>query len=331
MKKLLVVIPIVLALASGLFYAYSQGFVFHEPRVKDLLTSEKFTELESELQILLDRRELEEDGRLKSSDAQRELEPSISDPDETFIRYIGLYNKWLKISPNSHFANAGLGVLYHSYAWKARGNDFASTITPEAKELLHERIEVAAIYLQKAYEINPKNSYVASKMISTAKLHPDMSDGDVWKWFKRAVEANPIDDFPYRNMADFLLPKWGGSYEQCFSFVRNASDNASPNSMIPAVLAQVHLNYFFDEKDVNYFKNPEVWSEVKVVYTKLTDRFPKSIDRHNWFARIACWAEDYKIVKQETDIIGDRWQQHVWNTEDSYKSCKDLAAQHTDI
>ncbi len=297
--------------------------------VKSLFTYEKFAELDVELERLLASRELDADGRLKSRLAMEELLIPSHRVDHIFNAYFELYNEWLEHSPNSHFAHAGIGALYINYAWQARGVGFAGTITSEASKLFQERLKQAAKSLTKAYELKPKNSFVATKMMTVAKVSSGWPETEVKLWFERAVEAEPTDLVSYQAMENFLLPKWGGSFKECLAFAREAVKNSPKDSMVPAILPQVHWGIYLTEDNKDYFKDPKIWTEVKAVYDELSKRFPESQERHNWFARTACLAEDYTTAQGEFDLIGENWHKDVWNSKENFLYYRNLAARHT--
>jgi hypothetical protein len=245
----------------------------------------------------------------------------------TFEQFLEYHLEWIKQDPTSYFANVSFGDFYVTYAWHARGNGYASTITPEARKLFHKRLRLAEKYLTMAYEIDPTISIAPYTMMTVAKVHPDWHDEEVEKWFKRAIHANPADFKPYSLKSNYLAPRWGGSIEERFTFARNTFKNAPMDSMAPKILAQVHWSIYDKNKDVNYFKQKHVWTELKAVYTELVRRYPDSINRHNWFAKTACFAEDFETARAEFEIIGDRWEQSVWNTRESFDFHKNAAIQ----
>jgi hypothetical protein len=133
------------------------------------------------------------------------------------------------------------------------------------------------------------------------------------KQFQRAIRADNLEYSPYKAKLTYLMPKWRGSVERMFSFARETAGNAPPNSLAPLILAQAHWEmYFISEDPKSYFRQPEVWDEVKSVYSVICARFPEVMERHNWFARAACLAGDFDTARKELETIKGAWSPAVW-------------------
>lgn len=98
-----------------------------------------------------------------------------------------------------------------------------------------------------------------------------------------------------------------------FSFAREVTKKAPANSLIPLVLAHAHWEMFYRSNyKASYFKNPNVWYEMKDVYMTLCKRFPDSNRIHNWFAAAAYLADDYETARSEFKTMGENWFQEAW-------------------
>ncbi|MDZ7616171.1 MAG: hypothetical protein U1E05_04155, partial [Patescibacteria group bacterium] len=106
--------------------------------------------------------------------------------------------------------NLWAGEFHISLGWHFRGTGFASKVTPEGWQKLHENLKLAEERLEDAYRLMPDAPEAASRMISVAKTYrTELSSRD---WFDRAVAAQ-FDFLPaYNALLSSLLPRWGGSY-----------------------------------------------------------------------------------------------------------------------
>src|SRR5205085_1588049 len=90
-----------------------------------------------------------------------------------------------KAFPKSSAPFVLAGNVCTQYAWDARGGGWANTVTPEGWKLFHERLEMASVFLEKGYQLDP-----ADPAAATAMLHVELGQGrgkDVMeKWFQRA-------------------------------------------------------------------------------------------------------------------------------------------------
>jgi hypothetical protein len=121
----------------------------------------------------------------------------------------------------------------------------------------------------------------------------------------------------------YLMPKWLGSKEEMFSFGRESVKKAPAGSRIPGVLLTAHWEmYFRSGENKSYFRDPNIWKEMKEVYQTLTKSFPEANSTHNWFSRTAYLAGDYETAREELKIIGDDWDKNVWGNKNAFEELK---------
>jgi len=285
--------------------------------LKTLLHQGHYQEIEQALYSQLKKKELDSEGRRVIHAKIYE----ISVPDErdasAMQNNIGLLENWVKTRPDSHFANTALGTAYIYYAWKARGEGWASSVTTDGWRLFRERIELAAQYLEKAYALDATDPDAPYHMITVAAVRANRTQSEFEKWFKRGIEADPVDYSLYEKKHQYLDPKWGGSYQMQLAFSREIRRTAPSTSMAPYLLTCTHWEIFKTNEDSGYFTRESIWKEMKEAYTELTTRFPESTLIRNWFARTACLAGDYETANTQFAQIGNSWSKEVWK--DKYK------------
>ncbi len=291
--------------------------------LKNLLIQEKFEDIEKILSEAFRNKPMDENGKYKVYSMYNQLLPGNGAKNWQFEELVPKYQKWLGQNPNSPIANVCSGIFYFTYGWHARGIGYASSISEKGRKLFQERTRMAGKYLKKAYESNPQNGTVATKMISVAKVHPDFPPSALEKWFNLAIEADPVDPKPYEIKYYYLAPKWGGSIEEQFLFAREVFKNAPRNSSAPSILVDVHWYVYNKNNNPDYFKDPEVWTELKKVFSALIERFPKSMERHNKYAKTAILAGDNEIAQEEFKKIGENWDANVWESLKEFNKAKD--------
>jgi tetratricopeptide (TPR) repeat protein len=276
-----------------------------------LLKKKEYQALELQLATLLREKKKDTDGRSLLSQAYQELygNPDAKYAFETWLSY---FEDWLEYNPSSHFANASIGMFYIRYAWNARGTGWANTVTEEGSRLYQERLLRAHEHLENAYMLDPSDPVVPAYLIKTARgLRLEYEEME--KQFQRAIQADISEYRAYYEKLVYLMPKWYGSERQMFFFAREVVKNAPPDSLVPLVLANAHWEMYFRSKNQSaYFKQSEVWEELKPVYNLLCQRFPNSKERHNWFAVTAYLAGDYETARKELTIIQDDWLEQAW-------------------
>ena len=60
-------------------------------------------------------------------------------PADGYEASIARLKAWIAQNPQSVTAHVALGEVYYRYGWVARGDGYANTITPEARELFLSR------------------------------------------------------------------------------------------------------------------------------------------------------------------------------------------------
>jgi tetratricopeptide (TPR) repeat protein len=281
-----------------------------------------FEGLELQFAAILQERKKDKDGYSCLSKGYDQL---CRNPDARYAieKSLGDYEGWLKYNPSSHFANAAIGMFYLQYAWHARGEGLARTITDEGHRLYKERLVKAREYLEKAYLLDPSDPLVPSSLISVVTgLGSDYTEME--KQFQRAIQADKSEFGAYGAKLTYLMPKWHGTRDMMFAFARQTARNAPPDSLAPRVLAKAHWEmYAWSEDKRSYFKNPEVWNEIKKVYTTLTRQFPESNELHNWFAKTAYLADDLETAKHELTIIREDWSEDAWGSYAGFTRARD--------
>jgi hypothetical protein len=76
------------------------------------------------------------------------------------------------------------------------------------------------------------------------------------------------------------------------------------------------------DDNVSYFRNPNVWKEMKEVYQTVSKSFPEAKTTNNWFARTAYLAGDYEVAREELKKIGDDWRVGVWGNKRAFEEVK---------
>ena len=82
------------------------------------------------------------------------------------------------------------GRQYIRFAWEARGYGDADDVSPDMRAYFQARLDKAADFLQRAYDLDPSDPDAA-----TAMVHVELGRGrgraEMEKWFARAVAADP--------------------------------------------------------------------------------------------------------------------------------------------
>jgi hypothetical protein len=127
-------------------------------------------------------------------------------------------------------------------------------------------------------------------------------------WFKRAMEANPDNLDACKKKMYYLEPKWHGSPEDMVGFGRQLLAGGNWEALLPYELIEAHVTLAgYREKDEEeYYKNPEVWKDVKAVYDACLKIHPDSARDRTWFAKLACWCGQYAESSRQFELLGGK-------------------------
>ncbi len=222
--------------------------------------------------------------------------------------------------PNADFVALAEARYWIAYAWNARGEGDAASITQEGARLMHERMEKAEKVLinSKHYADNLPVWYDEMITVQSALNRPE-DERD--KIFVEGVRKFPTYYPIYFTMEEFLTPKWGGSWETIDNLVKWSVKNSiktDGNSMY----ARLYWAADGDE-GVRLFKDTHAsWSKMKLGFEDLMVRHPKSKWNLNNFAKFACMAGDKKTFLTLRQQIGSNVMDAAWQGNTSLDLCE---------
>ena len=126
--------------------------------------------------------------------------------------------------PMSAFIAIAEAEYWVDYAWNARGEGYASSVSPEGWKLFQERLEKAEKTLigAKPYAAAYPDWYAEMIIVQSALDRP-AEDRD--KTFLEGAYKYKTYYPIYYRMGTYLSPKWGGTWETVDNFVKWAVEN----------------------------------------------------------------------------------------------------------
>jgi tetratricopeptide (TPR) repeat protein len=171
------------------------------------------------------------------------------------------------------------GEAYIQMGWYARGTGYANTITAEGQKKFDGDLDEAGKSLNEAWKLNPKDERIPLKM-----LNVELGQGkgrDVMElWFNRAMALDPNDYDICSSKLYYLEPKWYGSTEAMLDFGRECVQSTNWGGRVPIILVDAHIaicnGYTEPQNQTNYWKQPEVWPDIKAAYDRFFELNPKA-------------------------------------------------------
>jgi hypothetical protein len=181
-------------------------------------------------------------------------------------------------------------------AWFARGNGMSTVVTTDGLIKFSRYLAVAESALNHAWNLNTNDARIADEMIRLEAAQRQGRDR-MELWFNRAIGIDPNDYIACAHKLNYLEPNWYGSIEEMLKFGHECTTNSSWGGRVPIILVDVHdtiFNSYIDKTArAGYWKQPEVWQDIKTAYTRYFELNPKAADNYKNYALRAYNAEQW--------------------------------------
>ena len=147
--------------------------------------------------------------------------------------------RWAAQRPESVTAKVALAYGYLNYAWQARGNGDAASVTAEGGRLMQQRLKLAETELGIDAKC-PEWYYVMLQMGRLKGWEPD----DLTAMLQRAITYEPEFYYSYQEVARSLTPKWHGKEGDVEKFAEDVSQQGRRQSGRHSLLADYAVNHW---------------------------------------------------------------------------------------
>jgi hypothetical protein len=182
------------------------------------------------------------------------------------------------------------------WAWDARGNGYADTVTPEGWRLFEERLALTRKDLQLAWDTDPTDANICAAMIQACAAVGLPSE----VWFQRGKQADPNCSDLYKKETWSLLPQWGGSVEAMLRLGRKCVAEGNWVERTPFVLADNYDSLGWGEPE-----NAGAWAELQPLYEHYLELFPGNNTVRSAYCHHAAKAGQWQIAAKLLDQMGD--------------------------
>jgi hypothetical protein len=126
-------------------------------------------------------------------------------------------------------------------------------------------------------------------------------------WFQRAMTLNTnYYDACYAKLF-YLQPKWHGSEEAMLEFAGECLNSEQWGGHVPLIILDVHdliSQSLGHEARKNYWKRPEVWTDVNPAFEKFFRLNPQETGWHHNYALYAYRAEQWTELNKQLGLLG---------------------------
>jgi hypothetical protein len=261
--------------------------------VRQLYNSRDFNELEKIAAKLRATKARFGNGWWKIESFYDSLECRAEEPESMWRLHDQIHRDWIAKKPESISARVAYADFFCSYAWHARGSDYADRVTSEGGRLFQARLASAHKIVDEARKMKEKDPYLAMVALTVALGEgPDKAEYDA---IVEEADAAEPSFWRYDTKRAFsLLPRWHGKPGDWEAFALKAA--ARPDGLGAEVYVRSVLNVenfygnVFDESDVS-------WPKTREGLELMLKRYPESLEIVNLAARLAYMARDREMAQ----------------------------------
>lgn len=243
-------------------------------------------------------------------------------PADGYEASIARLKAWIAQNPHSVTAHVALGEVYYRYSWVARGDGYADTITPEARQLFLSRIAEAKAALDEASTLKMNCPEWYSVMLSIARSE-GWDNPKTAEIFNKAVAYEPAYFYYYDGYADYLLPMWAGKPGQSAAFAKQSADQIGGQQgdfVYFEIAAHIIGDMDLDPQQLD-------WPRVQRGHQALEQMYGAVNYDRNQFALLAWRFKDAAVARQQFTLIGDKWGRTIWQDGAQFAEAKNWSAQ----
>lgn len=234
---------------------------------------------------------------------------ALTSTDAEWRSRIAKLEDWIKANPSSPTPRVALAHAYVRFAWKARGNGQANTVTKEGWTLFNERIQSARTVLDDAAAAGARDPQWYREM-QTVALAQGWDRGQVDALAKEASDHEPGYFYFGVAQANYLLPKWYGKPGETEQYAQQVAEQAGG--------AEGDAEYFQIAAEINCCRRTQApalsWARVQKGFTALSQLYGATNHQRNVMAYLAVRAGDTETAQQLFGRIGNNWDESVWRS-----------------
>jgi len=254
----------------------------------------------------------------------RQAARAVAFDREEYVRLEEKFLAWAKRSPQSTSAHIGYAMALLEHAWYYRGYG-----PPE--QVLERNWGPFYSYLGLAYDHMIEHAKTGKTDPHWYRVMMIIARAQAWKpekfqeLFEEAAAAHPYYHEIWYGAADYLMPRWYGSFEQIAALASDAVGRTGDREGA-ALYARIYwyISQAEDGRDLIATSKP-VWQGMSASFDDLLERWPDQWNINN-YARLACLARDRKktrdlLARMDEPPLAEAWER-AWP---SFEACRNWA------
>ena len=235
---------------------------------------------------------------------------------------------WIAAAPKKATPLTVKGLHAIDWAWQARGNGRAATVSEDAFKVFFHRLRIAEDCLDDATDLDADDPTPWVGLVTLGRAR-QLGLDETRRRFDEVVRRYPWHRDAHSHMLQQLCLKWSGSHELMHDFAESAAAAAPPGSPLGVLVADAHIEHWLDlpeGEDGEYMHSPEVGERLRLAADRSV--------RHNRYERRPGWAAadnafamaftlngDRPAAAERFAVLGDRVTRWPW----SYLATPDVA------
>jgi hypothetical protein len=240
----------------------------------------------------------------------------------SFDGVMGRLADWRRAAPESVEADLAEVTALISWAYSARGNGYADSVSAQSQWIFLHRIAIADAAL---HALEPRAKDYAARYASAidVNLLGNGKEEERRAIFDRAHGRFPDDLGIYSSMLHSLMPRWGGSFDKVAKFIVEQSQQepvGTPQFEKYAKLYWVYAGLEGKQADIfkDAFAKPEA---ISLGMASAAKHHPKSDYLVNVKGRLACQSNQRLEYLTFHSALPQRYSASVWSPDFTVESC----------
>lgn len=244
--------------------------------------------------------------------------------DAEWSVHLARFRDWIAKRPGSWTAREALAGALIDYAWKARGDGFARTVTDEGWQLNAERLQQAEAVLRE-WPVGGHHSPMWFYYSLVIDRGLSRSRGEYDDIFNAGIAEEPEFFGLYTEKAYDLLPRWDGERGEWERFASDVSDQVGgPKGdaiyfyITRSIYEQIGAKELFSDSLVD-------WNRMKKGWASLCSSYGTTNNNLNEYCLMAGLKGDHAEAVAMLDKIGNNWDPLIWKTGAKFYDFRDWA------
>lgn len=207
---------------------------------------------------------------------------------QSSIEYL---KEWKLKFPDSIEARSALIGAYIGYAWEARGDKYADTVSAEAWQIFKERLTMAGAEADEA-AILPDRCHAFYFQLLTLARAQQWDRADYEKLFEEAIAYEPTYQYYYTEKATYLMPRWHGRPGEWEAFATDVKTKFGGKKGLQMYYFIVQNLQSPGDSRRFFVENNPSWIEAREGFRLIIQEYGVSRRRLSEFAQVANKAAD---------------------------------------